>query len=96
MTDGTKALEVDIPARDASSAMQAAIERHLGHRVITCFSGGCGQEIGNGVIHYEVPKHEPLYCKPGHLKKIDLTNTMFDDDNIRRESILAKKRHALP
>ncbi len=55
MDDGTP---IDVRAPSAAEAMQIALERHLGHRVVSCRSGS---DIGRhaGWTEFEVPRHEP-------------------------------------
>ena len=75
----------DIQSRDAATAIQLAIERNIGSRVLSC--------VGKyDRMEYEIPDHKPLTEKPKRTKRVDLTDAMFNEDEIKRESIMAKEK----
>lgn len=47
---------IDIPATCAADAIQTALEKHLGHKVVSCDRGG--------VIHYDIPNHKAIDAVP--------------------------------
>jgi len=76
------------PNSNAANAIQNALEKHLGHKVISCRCDG---------MTFEIPKHDalPLDWKPKRRTKAqDQSAPMFDDEQIRVESINAKEKAA--
>lgn len=77
LSDGTKA---DIESQNAGEAIEEALRKYRGRKVITCLSG---QSSTNGKIEYDIPNHNAIdegaiLSKP-RGKKIDSTEAMFAD-----------------
>lgn len=59
MDDGTK---IPLRAWSAADAIQTALVKRIGCRVIACFSGADG--LYGGRIDYDIPNHQPLTEAP--------------------------------
>lgn len=100
MNDGH---QTQIAASSAAEAINEARWKCREHTVVECHSGFTKKEAKNagvmpGIIRYEIPKHEAIPCaaeKPKNVvRKTDDTVAMFDEDEIKRESIRAKEAAA--
>jgi hypothetical protein len=83
-------INVDHNSRSAADAMQGVLEKYLGHKIKSC-------RLKFGGITFEVPPHKPLPLdwKPKRRTKAqDQSAPMFDDEQIRAESINAKEKAA--
>ncbi len=91
MDDGRR---IDVNTTDASTAMQTAISRHLGHSVKRCWMGSPTKEPKDrDGIEYEVPPHSAITERPKRFKRdLHPPCTMFDDASILKESERALNR----
>src|ERR1700753_3580314 len=77
----------DMTSADAGSAIHRVLEANSGLTVTACFSKGT---LDDGVVHYEVPTHQPY--KPRGVEnriKDDGACLLFNDDEVRKESARA-------
>lgn len=79
MSDG---LNLTVLAWSAADAIQSALTKHLGRKVAACRTG----THSGGRIEYDIPAHVALTERPKRPKKTDNTETMFDPEEIRKES----------
>lgn len=75
--------DLNVEANSASEAIGLALDSNKGKTVVRCFVGG--QE---GRITFDIPPHAPVPKKIPSPKKPKPV-MMFDDEEIKRESIKA-------
>lgn len=103
MDDGHR---LDLRADSAANAVASALKQHLGHRVTRCFLGGMENYQGMELVkvwsnqavrmEFEIPPHEPLTAPPPVRHRDRAPAELFNDDEILRESHLAKSKRNTP
>lgn len=106
LSDGKKTA---IEASSASEAINEARWKCRERTIVECHAGltqeeadlknqiGCSPRAVAGIVTYDIPKHEAIpisAVKEKRVIPVDHTTAMFNEDDIRRESIRAKEAAA--